>query len=451
MKQWLTSGGNGDTVSVTVGLPDDPVLIEQDYEMVPVDRITTHPENARRGNIEVIRESIRTNGFYGACVVQRSTGHILVGNHRYLAAVEEGLAEVPVVWVDKDDWQARGLLLADNRSSDVGTYDDQLLIQLLQAASDDGLLPGTGYDDHDIESLLVALEVDAAAAWQALKDTEAPQPGSLSHNVDVIFCQSNPMLGAFIRMCSWVSAGVISSSVNDSWMKRASASGLEKHIVFVDNEFKEYDHAAHVRAVKLLSPRYATVRDIMTRAQCDEVGIEFYPLDAILEMAAEVNQYAERVVLIPKYDCLDDIPPEFMLGYSVPSSYGGTPLPIEAFDGHDTHLLGGSWKLQRNALAVLGKNVVSLDNNMVMRVAQFGTANIPGGGDAHINDLFQAPYRLDKPGWVLPLLYSFQSILSDLLDAGCSVNGHGDVAEPAAHADGIDTTDFARLGENVDG
>ena len=160
MKQWLTSGGNGDTVSVTVGLPDDPVPIEQDYEMVPVDRLSTHPDNARRGNIEVIRESIRTNGFYGACVVQRSTGHILVGNHRYLAAVEEGLAEVPVVWVDKSDDEARRLLLVDNRTTDLSDYDEDLLAVLLSAVEQDTQgLRGTGYSDDDLIGLLAHLDM----------------------------------------------------------------------------------------------------------------------------------------------------------------------------------------------------------------------------------------------------------------------------------------------------
>ena len=158
MKNWLTSG-SGDTVSVTVGLPDDPVPIEQDYEMVPVDRITTHPENARKGSLEVIRESIRTNGFYGACVVQRSTGRILVGNHRYMAAVEEGLVEVPVVWVDKSDDEARRLLLVDNRSTDLAVYDDQALVELLSNYADDnGGLVGTGWDDGELAALLAAIE-----------------------------------------------------------------------------------------------------------------------------------------------------------------------------------------------------------------------------------------------------------------------------------------------------
>ena len=158
MKNWLT---NGDTVSATVGLPADPIPIEQDYEMVPVDRISTHPENARKGSLEVIRESIRVNGFYGACVVQRSTGHILVGNHRYMAAVEEGIGEIPVMWLDVGDEEARRLLIADNRTSDLGAYNDALLISLLTEQNDQGGLDGTAWKPGDVDKLLAALDKDS--------------------------------------------------------------------------------------------------------------------------------------------------------------------------------------------------------------------------------------------------------------------------------------------------
>jgi hypothetical protein len=160
VKDWISSlsaGPDGDTVSVTVGVPEPPPPTAQDYEMVPVDRLLTHPDNARRGDLDTIRESIRANGFYGACVVQRSTGRILVGNHRYLAAVEEGLTEVPVVWVDKSDEEARRLLLVDNRSTDLAVYDDEALVALLVAHADDGGLIGTGFSDHDLDEILAAI------------------------------------------------------------------------------------------------------------------------------------------------------------------------------------------------------------------------------------------------------------------------------------------------------
>jgi ParB-like chromosome segregation protein Spo0J len=184
IKDWLGNvTADGDMVSVTVGLPDDPIPIEQDYEMVPVDRLSTHPENARRGNTEVIRESIRTNGFYGACVVQRSTGRILVGNHRYLAAVEEGLAEVPVVWVDKSDEEARRLLLVDNRSTDLASYDYTVLLRLLDEQKEETSLLGTGWDDEDLVRLLAKIDPEPPEGWATfdedslLTDHQCPKCG----------------------------------------------------------------------------------------------------------------------------------------------------------------------------------------------------------------------------------------------------------------------------------
>jgi hypothetical protein len=62
--------------------------ISQEYAIVPVDSLETHPRNVNQGDIGAIYESIGANGFYGAIVAQKSTGRILAGNHRYQAAVQ---------------------------------------------------------------------------------------------------------------------------------------------------------------------------------------------------------------------------------------------------------------------------------------------------------------------------------------------------------------------------
>lgn len=63
----------------------------QRYEpKVRLDRLATHPENPRQGDVAAIAASIETNGFYGAVVAQKSSGHVLAGNHRLLAARERG-------------------------------------------------------------------------------------------------------------------------------------------------------------------------------------------------------------------------------------------------------------------------------------------------------------------------------------------------------------------------
>lgn len=124
-------------------------------EYVPTDAVSTHPENARRGDVDAIAESIDTNGMYRPIVVQRSTGYILAGNHTYLAAVQHGDTEVPVTYLDVDDTAARRIMIADNRHADLGDYDDEALLDLLRGLPD---LEGTGYDEDSLDALASALD-----------------------------------------------------------------------------------------------------------------------------------------------------------------------------------------------------------------------------------------------------------------------------------------------------
>ena len=127
------------------------MAIEQEYELVPVDAIQTHPDNPRKGAQLEVEVSIDRNGWYGVCTVQKSTGYILAGNHRYLAALAHKATEIPVVFVDVDDQKALRIMLADNRTADLGTYDSDKLAELLESLP---TLEGTGYEkaiDDDAE------------------------------------------------------------------------------------------------------------------------------------------------------------------------------------------------------------------------------------------------------------------------------------------------------------
>lgn len=130
-------------------------MIPQELADVPLDQIQEHPRNPRRGDVATIARSIESNGWYGAVLVQRSTGYILAGNHRYQAAQAQGLARLPVLWLDVDDALALRILLADNRTSDLATNDEEVLRELLaQIAHTDGTLDGTGYSSADLARLL---------------------------------------------------------------------------------------------------------------------------------------------------------------------------------------------------------------------------------------------------------------------------------------------------------
>jgi len=130
-----------------------------DTKKISIDEVTTHPRNVRQGDIGAISQSLQAHGQYRPITYQKSTGHILAGNHTWKAAKSLGWKEIIASAIDCDDEQALRILLADNRSSDLATYDDQELMQLLQEIASTGSeLLGTLYDGDDLDDLVFKLE-----------------------------------------------------------------------------------------------------------------------------------------------------------------------------------------------------------------------------------------------------------------------------------------------------
>jgi ParB-like chromosome segregation protein Spo0J len=94
-------------------------------------------------------------------VVQRSTGYVVAGNHLRRAAAALGWQNLAATVLDLDDATASGYLLADNRCSDLGTYDDALLAALLEEQAAAGNLAGTGYGQADIDELVARVLAEA--------------------------------------------------------------------------------------------------------------------------------------------------------------------------------------------------------------------------------------------------------------------------------------------------
>jgi hypothetical protein len=133
--------------------------LPQRYTQRDITELKLHPRNPRKGNVESIRESIEHNGWYGAVLVQKSTGYIIAGNHRVQAAEAAGMKKIPIMEIDCDDTTAVRILLADNRTNDTATYDDEILADILKGLSEvDGSLFGTGYKLEDYDDIMAALQ-----------------------------------------------------------------------------------------------------------------------------------------------------------------------------------------------------------------------------------------------------------------------------------------------------
>lgn len=121
---------------------------------VPLDRLEHYPGNARRGHLDAIKDSLAHHGQYRPIVANQRNRQVLAGNHTLAAARALGWEELEVTWVDVDDDQAARIVLVDNRTNDLATYDDELLAALLEPLTG---YAGTGWNAEDVAELLDSL------------------------------------------------------------------------------------------------------------------------------------------------------------------------------------------------------------------------------------------------------------------------------------------------------
>lgn len=152
-----------------------PALLAEEIVRVPIDSISPHPSNPNEGDVGAIVESVgAVGGFYQVIIVQRSTGLILAGEHRWRALRAAGSAVAPVVFLDVDDETAVRILVGDNeipRRLSRARVDD--LGRLLADLRDQSLagLSGTGFDDASFSRLLD--EIRRSSAPPEFPDAEA--------------------------------------------------------------------------------------------------------------------------------------------------------------------------------------------------------------------------------------------------------------------------------------
>jgi hypothetical protein len=129
-------------------------------EMVPMDRLQLDPQNARKGSVPHIVDSLREFGQHRAVVARREDGRIIVGNHLYLAAQTLGWDKIGVYWVEDDDEKAIRRSIADNATGDLAKWDEGLLLSQLQLVGMD--VPGV--DEALLKKLLRENDTDTPPA-----------------------------------------------------------------------------------------------------------------------------------------------------------------------------------------------------------------------------------------------------------------------------------------------
>jgi hypothetical protein len=115
----------------------------------PIEGLKPWGKNPRRGNVEAIARSLAKFGQRRPIVVRKSTNEVIAGNHTLQAAQQLGWKQIAVVWVQDDDQTATAFALADNRTQDLGFYDEDLLEELINSIQEQDLFLATGYSEDE--------------------------------------------------------------------------------------------------------------------------------------------------------------------------------------------------------------------------------------------------------------------------------------------------------------
>lgn len=127
-------------------------------EKVNIDKLVPYARNARTHSKEQIlqlRSSLREFGFVNPVIVDKDL-NIIAGHGRVLAAKEEGITEVPCVFVEHlTEAQKRAYIIADNRLALNAGWDTEMLsVELAELQGVDFDLSLLGFDDSELNKLL---------------------------------------------------------------------------------------------------------------------------------------------------------------------------------------------------------------------------------------------------------------------------------------------------------
>jgi DNA modification methylase len=134
-----------------------------------------HPQAQRKA----LRGALQEVGWVQRVIVNRRTGHLIDGHLRVDLALEDGAAEIPVVYVDLSEAEERVALASVDSITALAETDQALLDQLVNGAQ---------VEDQDLEAFLASLASVQEEETEGETDPDAcpePQPDPHSRTGDL--------------------------------------------------------------------------------------------------------------------------------------------------------------------------------------------------------------------------------------------------------------------------
>lgn len=159
----------------SAGLPPARSDQSMTVENVAVETLLPSPNNPRNNDDAVahVAASIQRFGFQQPIVAKRS-GEIVAGHTRWRAARKLNIETVPVVWFEGNDLDAVAYQIADNRTHEFASWDDDSLAKLLTTLRDEDSLAGVGFDEDDVARMIAELDNESKEVGDD-SDVEVPK------------------------------------------------------------------------------------------------------------------------------------------------------------------------------------------------------------------------------------------------------------------------------------
>lgn len=159
-----------------------PKFHDPRIEQVAPDALRPHPRNARthsKNQIRQIAASIERFGFTCPLLVSDDL-EIVAGHGRVLAALQLGLASVPIIRLSYlDAAERRAYMLADNQHALNAGWDKELLaIELQDLIELEFEIPAIGFDLAEVD-LVIEAQVEADPSRDADPDDAVPALGEM--------------------------------------------------------------------------------------------------------------------------------------------------------------------------------------------------------------------------------------------------------------------------------
>lgn len=162
-------------------------MSERRTEYLPLSQLQPDPRNPKSHDLETMRDSMTRFGYVEIITRDDRTGYIVSGHGRRTSLIQrrehgekpptgvkvredgEWLVPVTVGWSSQSDTEAVAALIALNRTTELGGWVDDALLEALRSL--DGSLDGTGFTDEDMR-MLTALQ-------HAVTDDSNPESGDM--------------------------------------------------------------------------------------------------------------------------------------------------------------------------------------------------------------------------------------------------------------------------------